>query len=140
MSSSPTRDPQGLATIHDVAHALLDRAALVALAVLAGILLARVLRVRGHHWSWPALGLGRDAHRRPVSIPFAPAAGAHTLVVGATGSGKTVTQTLLAISAIERGAAAIVVDPKGDAGMRAQLFAAAQREGREFFEWTPSGP
>jgi conjugal transfer pilus assembly protein TraD len=61
-------------------------------------------------------------------------------VVGATGSGKTVTETWLAARAIEAGLAAVVLDPKGDTRMRAQLAEAAQSAGREFIEWTPRAP
>ncbi|HEY4429083.1 MAG TPA: helicase HerA-like domain-containing protein [Solirubrobacteraceae bacterium] len=82
-----------------------------------------------------------DEHARPIPIPFAGGAGArHMLVVGATGSGKTVTQTWLAARAIEEGSAAIVVDPKGDDEMRRQLRLAADTAGRRFIDWTPEGP
>jgi type IV secretory pathway TraG/TraD family ATPase VirD4 len=74
-----------------------------------------------------------------VSIPFGGASGRHTLVVGATGSGKTVTQTWIAARAIERGMGAVVVDPKGDRGMREQVRRAALAAGRSFVEWTPEG-
>ena len=84
--------------------------------------------------------LGRERGGRAVSVPFGADAGRHTLVLGATGSGKTVTQTLMAVRAIERGMGAIVVDPKGDRGMRERLCVAASRAGREFLEWTPGGP
>ena len=63
--------------------------------------------------------------------------GRHTLVVGATGSGKTVTQTWIAVRAIEHGMGAIVVDPKGDGGMREEVRRAALAAGRSFLEWTP---
>ncbi len=86
------------------------------------------------------LTLGRDERGRRVAIPFGERAGArHMLVVGATGSGKTVTQTLMAINAIERGMGAVVVDPKGDRGMSSELRRAAQAAGRRFLEWTPAG-
>jgi conjugal transfer pilus assembly protein TraD len=86
------------------------------------------------------LVLGRDERGRTVAVPFGEQAGArHTLVVGATGSGKTITQTLMAVNAIERGMCAIVVDPKGDRGMRSELCLAAQATGRRFIEWTPAG-
>ena len=75
-----------------------------------------------------------------MKVPFGTDAGRHTLVLGATGSGKTVTQTLMAVRAIERGMGTIVVDPKGDRGMRERLRGAATQAGREFLEWTPSGP
>ncbi len=86
------------------------------------------------------LRLGRDRDGRSVSVPFSADSPGHTLVVGATGSGKTVTQTLFAVRAIEAGRAAIVIDPKGDRGMRARLSDAAEAAGRELIEWTPSGP
>jgi len=86
------------------------------------------------------IALGRDDRARLVSIPLGAAGGRHTLVVGATGSGKTVTQTLILCQAIEAGLGAVVLDPKGDARMREQLAAAAGHCGREFLEWTPAGP
>ena len=86
------------------------------------------------------LVLGHERGGRAVSIPFVAGEGSHTLVVGATGSGKTVTQALIAVRAIEQGRGAIVIDPKGDARMREQLRGAAARAGREFVEWTPTGP
>lgn len=93
----------------------------------------RWTRVRG-------LALGRDERGRMVSIPFGVEEGAtHTLVVGATGSGKTVTQTSIATRAIEQGMGAIVLDPKGDAGLREHVRRAATRAGRPFLEWTPDG-
>ncbi len=84
--------------------------------------------------------LGHDESRREVSIPFAGASGGtHALVVGATGSGKTVTQTWVAARAIASGMGAVVVDPKGDEAMRAELRRAAAAAGRAFIEWTPTG-
>jgi len=86
------------------------------------------------------LPLGLDESHRTVSIPFGlEGGGAHTLVVGATGSGKTVTQTLIAVRAIERGRGAIVLDPKGDSRMREDVRRAAILAGRSFIEWTPDG-
>jgi type IV secretory pathway TraG/TraD family ATPase VirD4 len=84
--------------------------------------------------------IGSDDRNAPVRIPLGDRGGSHTLVVGATGSGKTVTQCWIAARAIDAGHGAVVIDPKGDALMRAQLAAAAVRNGREFLEWTPDGP
>ena len=84
--------------------------------------------------------LGYDERGRALEICGDPRSSGHALVLGATGSGKTVTQTLLAVGAIERGSAAIVVDPKGDASMREQLRAAAASASRDFIEWSPEGP
>jgi type IV secretory pathway TraG/TraD family ATPase VirD4 len=85
--------------------------------------------------------VGRDERGRLVSIPFGGThGGTHTLLVGATGSGKTVTQTWMAVRAIEHGMGAIVIDPKGDGDMRAAVAHAAEAAGRSFIEWTPHGP
>jgi Type IV secretion-system coupling protein DNA-binding domain/TraM recognition site of TraD and TraG len=85
--------------------------------------------------------LGVDERGRAVPIPFGGArGGTHTLLVGATGSGKTVTQAAMTTRAIERGMGAIVLDPKGDTAMRAALAASACRAQRPFIEWTPEGP
>jgi type IV secretory pathway TraG/TraD family ATPase VirD4 len=87
------------------------------------------------------LVIGMDERGRAISIPFGGEhGGRHTLVVGATGSGKTITQTWLAVRAIEQGSGAIVIDPKGDSGMREEVRHAARAAGRRFVEWTPDGP
>jgi hypothetical protein len=87
------------------------------------------------------LTVGEDERGRPVSIPFdGRHGGAHTLVVGATGSGKTVSQSWIAAHAIAAGMAAVVLDPKGDGALRGTLQAAARGAGRRFLEWTPTGP
>jgi hypothetical protein len=83
--------------------------------------------------------VGRDGRGMPARIPFGDSGGSHTLVVGATGSGKTVTQSWIAARAIDAGAGAVVIDPKGDALLREQLSLAAARNGRSFIEWTPEG-
>lgn len=85
--------------------------------------------------------VGREDTGATVAIPFgAVDGGRHTLIVGATGSGKTVTETWIAARAIEAGLGAVVVDPKGDDRMREHLADAALRGGRRFVEWTPDGP
>jgi conjugal transfer pilus assembly protein TraD len=84
--------------------------------------------------------IGKDVQGRSVCIPFGRESGCHTLVVGATGSGKTVTEAWIASRLIEAGHGAIVVDPKGDALLRGELEWMASACGRTFLEWTPDGP
>jgi type IV secretory pathway TraG/TraD family ATPase VirD4 len=86
------------------------------------------------------LAVGRGADGRLVSIPLRDDSGAHALIVGATGAGKTVSETWILVQAIRRGFGAVVVDPKGDALLRESLSDAAERAGRRFLEWTPAGP
>ena len=50
-----------------------------------------------------------------------------TLLLGATGSGKTMLQVLFARAAIKRGMSVIYIDPKGDDFALEQLKDAAAR-------------
>jgi type IV secretion system coupling TraD/TrwB family protein len=109
--------------------------------------LARRLFERIVHLStWTSLRdervpVGRAEDGETLAIPLGSnSGGKHTLIVGATGSGKTVTETWLVTRAIEAGLGAVVIDPKGDARMRAHLLEAAHFAEREFIEWTPAGP
>jgi type IV secretory pathway TraG/TraD family ATPase VirD4 len=88
------------------------------------------------------LPIGRTDDGDSVSIPFGDESGGgrHGLVVGATGSGKTVTQGRILAQAIERGLGAVVIDPKGDDHLRSVLVEAAQAGGKRLIEWTPRGP
>jgi hypothetical protein len=110
----------------------------------AGAAALELRRLRRNPRGWfrgDQLIVGRDDRRALVSVPFGGVrGGSHMLVVGATGSGKTVTQTWTAVRAIERGMGAVVIDPKGDGAMRAALALAAHRHGRRFVEWTTQGP
>lgn len=84
--------------------------------------------------------VGRDARGCPVSIPVGEQAGSHTLVLGATGSGKTVSEAWIAGRLVAQGHGAIVIDPKGDDGLRTELQRVARLAHRPFLEWTPEGP
>ena len=101
------------------------------------------LRRRVKHGRWVNNGwltVGQDLRGLPVAIPVGYRSGSHTLVVGATGSGKTVSETWIACRLIEQGHGAIVLDPKGDELLHHQLHLTAQKTGRPFLEWTPEGP
>ena len=86
------------------------------------------------------VAIGVDARCRLVAIPLDGRSGSHALIVGATGSGKTVTEALILSRAIERGHGAVIVDPKGDALLCEQARECARAAGRAYVEWTPSGP
>lgn len=86
------------------------------------------------------IALGHDRAWRLVALPIGHGRpSVHSLVVGATGSGKTVTQTRIAVGAIESGMGAVVLDPKGDERLRGALADCAGRCGRQFIEWSPAG-
>jgi conjugal transfer pilus assembly protein TraD len=87
-----------------------------------------------------SLIVGRDECGYPVSIPVGEMAGSHVLVLGATGSGKTVSQAWIAGRLIAHGHGAIVIDPKGDEMLRNELQTVARLARRPFLEWTPEGP
>ncbi len=98
-------------------------------------------RVVVHGWVHEGhLTIGHDEHGSPVSIPVGDSSGKHALIVGATGSGKTVSEAWIATRLIAHGHGGIAIDPKGDGMLREELRRAAEAVGREFLEWTPSGP
>ena len=99
-------------------------------------------RERGERlWRGNRLSVGVDRRGRSVAIELGgEGAGTHTLVVGATGAGKTFTQAWIVTAAITYGMSAIVVDPKGDRGLRERLRRAARATGKAFYMWTPEGP
>jgi hypothetical protein len=102
-------------------------------------------------WAWGLVQRRRLAERRIAKgrlalgttrrggvcwVPFGASQGVHSLIVGATGGGKTVTQAAIAQAHILYGLPAIVVDPKGDEHLRAVLVDAAARAGMPFREWS----
>jgi type IV secretory pathway TraG/TraD family ATPase VirD4 len=84
--------------------------------------------------------VGDAARGGPVRLPLGGRNGSHTLVVGATGSGKTVSEAWIVARSVDHGAGAVIIDPKGDPLLRDQAQAAALRNRRPFVEWTPTGP
>jgi type IV secretion system coupling TraD/TrwB family protein len=112
----------------------------VARAAVRWAALRRRARARADWFAGDELIIGRDEANRLSSIPLGGSAGGtHTLVLGATGSGKTMTQAWMAARAIERGMGAIVIDPKGDRTLRDTVRSAALARSRTFIEWSPDG-
>jgi hypothetical protein len=103
--------------------------------------LARRMRTGLGWFLGDELIVGRDEANQLIAIPFGGSdGGTHTLVLGATGSGKTMTQSWIAVRAIERGMGAIIIDPKGDSALREAVRGAADASARAFVEWSPVGP
>jgi conjugal transfer pilus assembly protein TraD len=100
----------------------------------------RQLRESGSWVHNEQLIVGRDERGMAVSIPIGYESGSHTLVLGATGAGKTVSETWVACRLVEQGHGAVVIDPKGDRMLCHELQVAADRVGAEFLQWTPEGP
>lgn len=77
----------------------------------------------------------------PVQVPIEYLQG-HTIVYGTTGSGKTRLMEVLAVQAILRGDAVIVIDPKGDPDLRKKLSMACERLGdpSKFVLFDPAHP
>lgn len=83
--------------------------------------------------------LGFSWHRQRVQLQAHPRL-EHLLVVGAPGTGKTQLFKMLALQALLRGEALIVLDPKGGDGLRPALASAARHYQRPYFQLLPSQP
>ncbi len=119
----------------DIAEAVRNRVGL------RGLIRSRLHQHKIKRNGWLSAGrltVGVDVRGLPVTIPVGRESGSHTLVVGATGSGKTVSEAWVACRLIDAGHAAIVIDPKGDELLHDELALAAQET--SFYEWTPEGP
>ena len=101
--------------------------------------LARRLRARLTRPDPGAVRLGRDGSGHPVGLSDLQL-GAHALVVGASGAGKSTTlQTILA-DRIARGHPVVAIDMKGSPSFARSLATAADVAGRPLRVWTPEGP
>ena len=114
---------------------------LLACALLVRGALSAVRRVRARNSETaarlavgPTITIGRDLDGRAVEIPERTL-GAHALILGATGSGKSTTWLTLLTEQIRRGRPVIAIDLKGSPAFAADLRAAA----RPFMQWSPDG-
>ena len=97
-------------------------------------------RLRNGGWvTSQGVAIGFTAKGGLVRVPVASWRAVMSLLLGATGSGKTILQVLLALAAIKRGFGVIYIDPKGDDFVQEELRAAAARAGRPFRPWDPRG-
>lgn len=83
--------------------------------------------------------LGVDGRGRSVALGD-PQLAAHSLIVGASGAGKSTTMLAVLDAQIRLGQPVVAVDMKGSPGFAAQLRAAAEAAGRGLRVWTPDGP
>ncbi len=95
---------------------------------------ARAQRVTGTRF---ALGVARSG--KPATVPFGSEQGVRALIVGAPGTGKTVTTAAIVGAYIDQGLPVVCVDPKGDPSLREHLAMAAGRRKTRLIEWTPDG-
>ena len=97
-------------------------------------------RLRAGEWvSDEGVAIGFFRKGELVRVPIAGVRSAMALVVGATGSGKTILMLLLAPAAIKRGSGVIFIDPKGDDYVLEQLREAETRAGVRLLLWEPLG-
>jgi hypothetical protein len=83
--------------------------------------------------------LGAEPSGRPVQVTDRQL-GAHALIVGASGAGKSTTLMAILADQIERGCPVVAIDMKGSPPFAGQLRAAAHAAGRELRIWSPDGP
>jgi hypothetical protein len=97
-------------------------------------------RLRAGEWvTDEGVAIGFSRRGDLVRLPIAGVSSVMALIVGATGSGKTILMLLLALAAIKRGSGVIFIDPKGDDYVREQLCDAAARAGVRLLDWEPLG-
>lgn len=82
--------------------------------------------------------LGVDTRGEALLIPDG-ALGAHAVVFGASGAGKTTTMLVILRRQIAVGRPVVVVDLKGSPALAHELSLAAAACGRRFQRWTPDG-
>jgi type IV secretory pathway TraG/TraD family ATPase VirD4 len=83
--------------------------------------------------------IGSDRRGRPAEIAESEL-GAHALVVGASGAGKTTTLLAIINELIARGRPVVAIDMKGSPSFAQAMAQAAASAGRPFRIWSPDGP
>ena len=83
--------------------------------------------------------LGTEYGGKPVTLTEGQL-GAHAVIVGASGSGKSTTLLRILTDQIRSGKGVVAIDMKGSPAFAASLARAAEEAGRPFRLWTPDGP
>lgn len=83
--------------------------------------------------------IGSDRRGRAAEITEGEL-GAHALVLGASGAGKTTTLLRITSELIARGRPVVAIDMKGSPSFAQALAQAAASAGRPFRIWSPDGP
>lgn len=90
---------------------------------------------------WPGYyAIGEDESRAVVRVPLGRHEGRHTLLLGATGSGKTTTLAEAVWRHLDAGCGAIVIDPKGDRGLVERAREEARAHARAFYCFSLDSP
>jgi ABC-type oligopeptide transport system ATPase subunit len=82
--------------------------------------------------------LGTASDGEPVALTDRQL-GSHTVIVGASGSGKSTTLLRILTDQIRGGQGVVAIDLKGSPAFADQLAQAAEQAGRQFRLWTPDG-
>lgn len=86
------------------------------------------------------LALGTDERGAVVRLPLGLTDGKHTLLIGATGAGKTTTLLWVVLRHLDAGCGAILIDPKGDPALIEQCRTEALSRGRPFYCFSLDSP
>ena len=86
-----------------------------------------------------AYAAGEDHSGGIVRLPLGLTQGRHSLLIGATGSGKTTSMLNTAMSYLDAGAGVVAIDAKGNAELVSYLRDAAAVTGRAFFHFNLDG-
>jgi type IV secretory pathway TraG/TraD family ATPase VirD4 len=106
---------------------------------LRAVRVARSRRAESRAIDQGALVLGRDHRGRPVIVGDREF-GAHALILGASGAGKSTTLVAILRDRIARGLPVVALDLKGSPAFANALAEAAADAGRPFLLWSPDGP
>jgi|GEM_PF-464837 len=95
----------------------------------------RRLVSRGEFLGSEAYAAGEDQAGGVVRLPLGGKEGRHSLLIGATGSGKTTTMVSAALAHLTNQAGLIVIDAKGSRELVGKLRTLSRRHGRSFYQF-----